>query len=95
MDFTVWTIVGIVASLLTSFSYVPQVRKMWRRKSVGDISNITIFQMITGCILWLLYGIGRRDPVIIGANIVALSILAIGTFLYYHYKVKDDNIPGN
>ena len=86
MDFTVWTIVGIIASLLTSFSYVPQVWKMWRRKSVGDISNITIFQMTTGCILWLLYGIGRRDPVIIGANIVALSILAIGTVLYYHYR---------
>ncbi len=88
MEFTIWTIVGITASLLTSFSYVPQVWKMWRRKSVGDISNITIFQMITGCILWLLYGIGRRDPVIIGANIVALSILAAGTVLYYHYKFK-------
>ncbi len=90
MDFSLWTIVGIIAALLTSFSYVPQVRKMWRRKSVGDVSNITIFQMSLGCILWLIYGISRTDFIIIGANVVAIFTLVIGVVLYYRYRVKED-----
>jgi MtN3 and saliva related transmembrane protein len=90
MDFSFGTVIGIVAALLTSFSYVPQVRKMWLRKSVGDVSNITIFQMSLGCLLWLTYGISRTDFIIIGANVVAIFTLVIGIVLYYRYRVKED-----
>jgi MtN3 and saliva related transmembrane protein len=90
MDFSIWTLIGIMAALLTSFSYVPQVRKMWRRKSVGDVSNITIFQMSLGCILWLVYGISLTDFVIIGANVVAIFTLIAGLVLYYRYRVKEE-----
>ena len=90
MTFSIWTVIGIIAALLTSFSYVPQVRKMWRRKSVGDVSNITIFQMSLGCILWLIYGISRTDFIIICANVVAIVTLIIGVVLYYRYRVKEE-----
>jgi MtN3 and saliva related transmembrane protein len=90
MEFSFWTIIGILAALLTSFSYVPQVRKMWRRRSAKDVSNVTIFQMGLGCILWLIYGISLTDFVIIGANVVALITLVIGVVLYYRYRVKEE-----
>lgn len=89
MDFSFWTIIGILAALLTSFSYVPQVRKMWQRRSAKDVSNITIFQMGLGCILWLIYGISLTDFVIIGANVVAIGTLVTGIVLYYRYRVKE------
>ena len=89
MDSIAWTIVGTVAAVLTSFSFVPQVRKMWQRRSVRDVSNITIFQMTAGNTLWLAYGIGRRDAVIIGANIIAIAILIIALALYYRFRVKE------
>jgi MtN3 and saliva related transmembrane protein len=89
MDFSFGTVIGIVAALLTSFSYVPQIRKMWRRKSVGDVSNITIFQMSLGCLLWLTYGISRTDFIIIGSNVAAVFTLVIATVLYYRYRVKE------
>jgi MtN3 and saliva related transmembrane protein len=89
MDFSFGTVIGIVAALLTSFSYVPQVRKMWRRKSVGDVSNITIFQMSLGCLLWLTYGIYRADFIIIGSNVAAISTLVLATVMYYRYRVKE------
>jgi MtN3 and saliva related transmembrane protein len=89
MDFTFWTIIGIIAALLTSFSFVPQVRKMWRRKSAKDVSHVTMFQLMIGCALWLVYGISRHDPVIIGANIVGIAILIAGIILYYRYHVID------
>jgi MtN3 and saliva related transmembrane protein len=90
MDLTVWTIIGIIAALLTSFSFVPQVRKMWLRKSAKDVSNLTMFQLLIGCTLWLVYGISRQDPVIIGANVVGVATLAIALILYYRYHVKGE-----
>ena len=90
MNGLIWTIVGVAAALLTSFSFVPQVRKMWQRRSARDVSNITMFQLTAGNMLWLTYGIARRDTVIIGANIVAISILVIGLILYYRFHVKED-----
>jgi len=88
MVFSLWTIVGIVAALFTSFSYVPQVRKMWVRKSVEDVSHITIYQMGIGCLLWLIYGISLTDFVIIGSNVVAELIIGTALVLYYRYRVK-------
>jgi MtN3 and saliva related transmembrane protein len=89
MNSIVWTIVGTAAAVLTSFSFVPQVRKIWRRRSVSDVSNITMIQLTIGNTLWLVYGIARRDPVIIGANIIAITILIIGLMLYYRFRVKE------
>lgn len=90
MDFSFWTVIGIIAALLTSFSYVPQVRKIWRRRSVMDISPMFMFQLMIGCVLWLVYGISLTDYVIIGANVVAVTTLVIGLVLYYRYRVKEE-----
>jgi len=89
MNSIVWTIIGTVAAALTSFSFVPQVRKIWQRRSVRDVSNVTMFQLTAGNTLWLVYGIGRRDAVIIGANIIAITILIIGLALYYRFRAKE------
>ncbi|MBK5960199.1 hypothetical protein CCR97_18615 [Rhodoplanes elegans] len=35
-DFT--TVVGLVAALCTTLSYIPQVRKCWRTGKAGDLS---------------------------------------------------------
>ncbi len=90
MDLTVWTIIGIIAALLTSFSFVPQVRKMWLLKSAKDVSHITMFQLLAGCSLWLIYGISLHDPVIIGANIIGVATLIIALILYYRYHVTEE-----
>ena len=84
-----WTIIGIAAALLTSFSFVPQVRKMWRRRSVGDVSHVTMFQLMAGNSLWFIYGIARHDAIIIGANVVAIATLIAGLVLYYRYREKE------
>ena len=88
MEFSVGTAVGIVASCFTSFSYVPQVRKMWRRKSVEDVSQTTMYQMIIGCLLWEAYGIYKVDWIIIAANIIAIVILGAALALFYKFRVK-------
>jgi MtN3 and saliva related transmembrane protein len=80
-----WTIIGAIAATLTMFSFLPQIAKSVRTKSVKDVSPITLFQLTSGVFLWIIYGIFRRDPVIIVANIVSLITLVILIFLYFKY----------
>ena len=88
MDAVVWTVIGMIAAILTSFGFVPQVRKMWRRRSVGDVSVGTFFQFTAGATLWNIYGVSRSDPVVIGANVITFLTVFTGLILFYRYKEK-------
>jgi MtN3 and saliva related transmembrane protein len=89
LNFILGTLIGTIAACFTSFSYLPQVIKMWRRKSVSDVSTTTIYQLGIGCVLWLTYGIYRIDAIMIAANLVMISFLVISLALYYRYRVKE------
>ena len=86
MDAAIWSVIGVVAALLTTFGFVPQILKMWRSKSVGDVSVVTFYQFTAGVTLWAIYGYSREDPIVMGANVVALATLIISLTLYYRYK---------
>ncbi len=78
-----WYAVGGLAALLTTFGFVPQALKMWRSRSVRDVSPLTMIQIAVGVALWLAYGIHLDDAVMIVANAVSLVILAAVLALYY------------
>ncbi|MHB8155101.1 MAG: SemiSWEET family sugar transporter [Candidatus Omnitrophota bacterium] len=80
-----WTIIGATAATLTMFSFVPQIFKSLRTRSVHDVSPITLFQLSAGVCLWMIYGIARGDPIIIIANIITLITLAVLIFLYFKF----------
>jgi len=86
MDATISTVIGAVAASLATFGFVPQILKIWRSKSVGDVSVVTFYQFTAGVILWAIYGYFRDDFVVIIANVVALVTLVIALTLYYRYK---------
>ncbi|MFH0918066.1 MAG: SemiSWEET family transporter [Candidatus Omnitrophota bacterium] len=81
----IWTIIGISAATLTTFSFVPQIFRSLRIKSVKDVSPVTLFQLSAGVGLWMVYGVARRDPIIIFANLVTLVTLSILIYLYFKY----------
>jgi MtN3 and saliva related transmembrane protein len=81
----IWTIIGSIAATLTMFSFVPQIVKSLRTKSVRDVSSITLFQFSLGVFFWVIYGIYRKDPIIICANLVSLLTLVILIFMYFKY----------
>ena len=81
-----WTAIGVVAATLTMFSFIPQIVKVLKTKSAGDVSIFTILQLSLGVALWIVYGIARLDPIIITANTVTLATLIITLFLYFRYK---------
>ncbi len=83
-----WFIIGVIAALLTTFGFVPQIIKMHRMKSVKDVSLVTLFQFSAGVALWTLYGIYRSDIIIIAANAVSFLTLVVAIALYYYYNRK-------
>jgi MtN3 and saliva related transmembrane protein len=81
-----WILFGVSAALLTMFGFIPQLVKMYRTRSVTDVSLLTLCQFTAGVSLWALYGYLIRDPVIIVANIVSLLTLIAALALYLQYR---------
>ena len=71
--------VGYAAAILTTFSFVPQVLKVWRTRSARDVS-LGMYSLFTlGIFTWLVYGALIESWPVILANFITL-ILA-GTVL--------------
>jgi MtN3 and saliva related transmembrane protein len=71
------TLVGVCAGSLTTLSFVPQVVKSWRRRSVADLSLTMLLAFAAGVLLWCVYGIMTAAWPIVATNAVTLA-LAVG-----------------
>jgi MtN3 and saliva related transmembrane protein len=76
---------GVAAGTLTTLSFVPQVLKTWRTKSVEDVSLWMLLAFNGGITLWLMYGILTQKPSIIFANAITLvlALTLLGLKLKY------------
>jgi MtN3 and saliva related transmembrane protein len=63
--------IGAFAATLTSLSYLPQLQKAWPRGSTADLSIRTLTILTAGLLLWLVYGMLKKDWVIVSANTTA------------------------
>jgi MtN3 and saliva related transmembrane protein len=77
--------IGACAAILTSLSYLPQVRKAWPRGSTADLSLKMLIVLTAGLVLWIGYGLLRSDWVIVAANSVGAALSA--TVLVF--KIRD------
>lgn len=84
-----WEMVGILAAVLISIGYIPQIIKGFRTKKLDDLSLLFLLIIGTGIFLWLLYGLHIQDRIIIGANIVGLSQNVILILMKIHYSGKN------
>jgi MtN3 and saliva related transmembrane protein len=82
----VWFYIGSIAALLTSFGFAPQLFKMRRTRSVRDVSLPTFLQFSLGLSLWAIYGLHLKDPIIVAANLVSLSLVLTEIGLYLRYN---------
>lgn len=72
-------IAGHTGAFLSSVTFVPQVYKVWKSKSVGDLSLTMMLIVFSSTLIWLIYGYSLNLlPVIICNSIIcALSVLLI------------------
>ena len=64
-------LIGLIAAVFTTSSFVPQVLKIWKTKQTKDISTTMYIAMMIGTCFWLTYGILINSLAIIVANIVS------------------------
>lgn len=80
---------GIAAGVLTSISLMPQVAKMIKTKKAEQISPWMNIVLITGQILWIVYGIIKKDSPIIFTNAFSVMLSVFMLFLRRKYKGND------
>ena len=77
--------IGIIAAILTTSAFIPQVYKIYKEKRAQGVSLMMYLIMFVGVLLWLVYG------VLIGsiAIIVANSVTAVLQLFVIIFKLKN------
>lgn len=77
--------IGLLAAILTTSAFVPQVYKLYKEKNAQGVSLTMYLIMFTGVLLWLLYGMLIGSIAIIVAN----SVTAFLQLLVIIFKLKN------
>jgi MtN3 and saliva related transmembrane protein len=78
--------IGLVAGLLTTTAFIPQVWKIYRTKSGKDISGRMFSLFSIGIVLWLVYGILLKSVPLILSNVVTLILSLTILWLKIRYR---------
>lgn len=78
--------VGLVAGVLTTTAFIPQVWKIYRSKSGNDISGRMFSIFSVGIVLWLVYGIMLRSVPLVLSNLVTLVLSLTILVLKIRYR---------
>jgi MtN3 and saliva related transmembrane protein len=68
------TVIGATAALLSSLSYIPQVRKVWAGQPTDVLSLRTLIALTAGLSLWVVYGGFKSDWIIAAANLTGACL---------------------
>jgi MtN3 and saliva related transmembrane protein len=76
---SVQQLIGGVAAIFTTCSFIPQVWRVWRTRHTKDISLLMYTFFTAGVALWLAYGVLLGSWPIIIAN--GITLVLAGTVL--------------
>jgi MtN3 and saliva related transmembrane protein len=82
---TLLAVLATVFGIIGALGNIPQVIKIYKRKSAKDISVWTWLILSVGSSIWILYGIEINSyPLIIGniAALICFITIIVGWFLY-------------
>lgn len=74
MDLSLASLVGLVAGLCSTSSFVPQVLKAWREGDTEAISKRMYIVTVSAFSLWIVYGVLIESWPIITFNIASLVL---------------------
>ena len=77
-------IVGIVAGLGSTLSFLPQVVRIMRTESVDGLSIHMMISQFLGTSLWTVYGVLTRDVIIISYNSLSAVLVLL---IIYRYSI--------
>jgi len=82
-------ILATIAGIAMAFANIPQIIKIFQRKSAKDISSFTYSILTIGSIIWVLYGLSIKSlPIIIAhsSGMILTAGVLLGWFLYGREK---------
>ena len=79
-------ILATVAGIMILSGWVPQIIKGYRTKKLDDVSKYLMILVAVGAFLWMIYGIEKDDPYIIGVNVAAIVLTMIVLSMKFRYK---------
>jgi MtN3 and saliva related transmembrane protein len=85
------TALAVIAGLLSTSSFVPQVLKAWRERDTAAISKRMYMVTVTAFTLWSVYGFLIGSWPLIIFNL--LSLVLSGTILFL--KIRNDRHEGH
>lgn len=75
MQGSLWaTVLGTIAGICSTVSFVPQVIKAWRENNTEAISKRMYFVTVTAFVLWTIYGFAIGSLPIIVFNLLSLGL---------------------
>ena len=77
-------LIGLLAAILTTIAFIPQVFKVIKTRSSEGLSLTTYLIFITGVSLWLIYGICKMSFSMILGN--GITVLLSSIIIYYILK---------
>ncbi len=73
-------LLGYLAAAGTTFAFLPQVVRVWTTRSARDISLAMYVVLVTGIVLWIVYGVLIHSMPLVAANVVTL-VLALAVLV--------------
>jgi MtN3 and saliva related transmembrane protein len=80
------TFIGLLATAFTVASTVPQIKKALKTRDTEDVSIRFLIVLIAGLSLWVVYGIGRADMVIVIGNSIGVTLNVFMLILKVKYS---------
>ena len=84
LDFVLETL-ATITGVVSSFAMLPQIYRIFKRKSAKDISIWTCLYMLLAGVIWILYGLNIQSFPIWVSNLIgsfAMIGVIVGWFLY-------------
>lgn len=89
------TVLGLVAGVLTTACWLPQLVRSWRTRSTRDFSWLYLLVLMAGVSTWAVYGVLRRDPAVIVANLVTVAFLLFLVVIKLAESGRVPNLPAD
>jgi MtN3 and saliva related transmembrane protein len=86
MNINLLEVFGLIAGIITSIGFIPQIIRGYRTKKLEDVSYYMPIVLTIGMAMWFIYGFLKEALAIIIANIIGVSCSIILIILKKKYS---------
>jgi MtN3 and saliva related transmembrane protein len=87
-----WTMFGLMAGMLTTVGYIPQIVKGYQTKRMNDISLTMPVLLSIGMALWFYYGMVLQDLPIMLWNFIAVCLNLVVILMILRYRQRQTTL---